>query len=135
MGEILEQVDVMQNRGLYAVMTESTTVYYVSTVGDRPLFIRARGAGRTGWGPRDGLWVQLGCLRSVRDSELEDLLGADADIAQRAGEEWVLQVGNRHFYAEQETCSIPIAGDHWWIQRTCERIERVDAIPEGLPRP
>jgi len=103
------ELTVAGTKGVWAVRSESATVYYLDTYGER--LLRAPGEGST-VGPYDGCWVALVSVESESG----------------AG---VIKVGDRHRWL---TDPEPGARDYrWWVQRRCIAIEPVPAedVPAG----
>ena len=116
----VERLDVTRAEGLWAVRSESTTVYYVDL--DRGRLLRARGAGSQRF-DFDDEWVKL-----VQVSSRDELSGTVQN-----GE---VRVGARPRYL---TDPLPTALSYQWrLQREVTSIERVteeeaDALRERTP--
>lgn len=128
MGGALDYVDLNRDRGLWRVLTSSSSVYYVDTRSRTPRLFRARGRGRTWQSPFDDQWLGLCLVESgprVVDGDRElDPSEVDAgDVLP-----WALRVGSRHEYTWRVSGVLGL-DEHYVIQRVVERIETLDEMP------
>lgn len=127
----LDAVNVIDEPGLYRVLSSSSTVYYVDTrkveEGRRPKFMRARGLGNTGVGRHDDQWECMTDLESLPRPEQMKVAPPGTTIEALA-EPWLIRLGHRHEFTG-ETFGYLSGEEFWWVQRVCERIERLDEMP------
>ncbi len=143
MGVAVSQVDLGGDPVLCRVLTDSSTVYYVSTLGEHPAVLRAPGAGRTHRDSFDSRWIRLRGVVSFPVGAETPRFGVDAE--GRAPVAALLRRGSRHAYywdtepprrsAESLAEFWPrISDSRWWIQRLARRVEVLEAMPSVLTR-
>ncbi|WP_156171882.1 hypothetical protein [Demequina rhizosphaerae] len=125
----LDEVNVINEPGMYRIRTESTAVYYVDTRGEgRARMMRDPGDSphsRASW---DGTWVPLIGVTAGPIVEIDGRVLADGEVDATDVRSWVLRVGSRHEYIADPAGGL--VGDYrTWMQRVCTHIDRLPADP------
>lgn len=117
--ELVEQVDALTERGLWAVRSESSTVYLLDTrrLGEPVLMRLSQFDGRGMW---DGCWVPLITMSASPQLDLSvpdhTLVPGTEDAA------WIVRLGSRHLWVV-ETGSVPAID--WMWSRKATSIQRL----------
>lgn len=120
--ELVEHVDATTERGVWAVHSESATVYLLDTrSGPRMMRLSTTDSHSQSWW--DNTWAPLVDL--VASPQLDRSRPAHDRIPDTAATPWVLQVGSRHKWTADPGGHAD-SNEWWWWSRLCTSIQRLD---------
>lgn len=101
MADAVTELNLSTAAGVWAIRSESSTVYYVDVDTMRLKRVPGQGSSR---GPTDDQWCQLVKVESAEDTG-------------------IIRVGRRHRYTQDPGL---FSDYQWWIQRQVTAIDQVD---------